>query len=232
MRELYYCCVNHFKEKMCIGRDRCYELFRSNGLVIRKKKARPRTTNSNHNYYIYPDLLNTTPKFVALKSGAMMVGDITYVATLNGWAYLSILTDMASRVIVGYALHPTLETDGPMKALQNAISFYKENNIDISCLIHHSDRGVQYCSTSYVNELKANGFGISMTQCGDPLHNAMAERINNTIKNGWLFETEGMELGDVQKLVDEAINTYNTLRPHQALGMKPPMEVLKQDAVA
>lgn len=91
MRELYVCCVRYFKEKMVIGRDQCYEIFRSNGLVQRKKRVRPKTTNSNHNYYIYPDLLNTTPKFVASTSGSMVVADITYVSTRDGWAYLSCL---------------------------------------------------------------------------------------------------------------------------------------------
>lgn len=232
MRELYYCCLEHFKEKMVIGRDRCYELFRSNGLVVRKRRTRPKTTNSNHNYYIYPDLLNTSPKFVASKSGMMVVGDITYVATLNGWAYLSLLTDTASRVIVGYALHTTLETEGPMKALQKAIRFYEDNHIDITELIHHSDRGIQYCSNLYVGELKAHGCRISMTQCGDPLHNAMAERMNNTIKNGWLFDTGKLSFEEVRELVDKAVYAYNNLRPHQALGMKSPMQVMKQHSVA
>ena len=85
MRELYACCVRKFQEKMVIGRDRCYAIFRANGLSQRKSRKRPRTTNSNHNYYIYPDLLNVTPKFVAKEFGAMVVADITYVATHSGW---------------------------------------------------------------------------------------------------------------------------------------------------
>ena len=164
MRELYVCCVRYFKEKMVIGRDQCYEIFRSNGLVQRKKRVRPKTTNSNHNYYgnyIYPNLLNTTPKFVASTSGS---------------------------IIVGYSFCPSLTMEGPMKALESAFLFYRENGIDISGLIHHSDRGVQYCSNQYVDTLKAQHISISMTQCGDPLHNALAERMNNTIKNGWLFD--------------------------------------------
>ena len=75
-----------------------------------------------------------------------------------------------------------------MKALESAFLFYRENGIDISGLIHHSDRGVQYCSNQYVDTLKAQHISISMTQCGDPLHNALAERMNNTTKNGWLFD--------------------------------------------
>ena len=157
-------------------------IFRSNGLCQRTSRKRPRTTNSNHNYYIYPDLLNVAPKFVATRLGAMVVADITYVNTGQGWAYLSLLTDASSRAIVGYALYKTLETEGPLKALEMAISFYEKYHIDMSTLIHHSDRGVQYCSNKYVERLKEHQINISMTQCGDPLHNALAERINNTIK--------------------------------------------------
>ena len=151
---------------------------------------RPKTTNSNHNYYIYPDLLNVTPKFVADTFGSMVVADITYVATCQGWAYLSLLTDAGSRAIVGYALCKTLEAEGPLKALRMAMDFYNRYNVDLSSLIHHSDRGVQYCSKLYVGMLKKHHINISMTQCGDPLHNALAERMNNTIKNGWLFDCE------------------------------------------
>ena len=121
MRELYACCVRKFQEKMVIGRDRCYAIFRANGLSQRKSRKRPRTTNSNHNYYIYPDLLNVTPKFVAKEFGAMVVADITYVATHSGWAYLSLLTDASSRAIVGYAFSKTLGTEGPLEALDMAI---------------------------------------------------------------------------------------------------------------
>ena len=164
MCELYACCVRYFKEKMVIGRDQCYEIFRSNGLVQRKRRVRPKTTNSNHNYYgnyIYPNLLNTTPKFVASTSGS---------------------------IIVGYSFCPSLTMEGPMKALESAFLFYRENGINISGLIISFRPEVQYCSNQYVDTLKAQHINISMTQCGDPLHNALTERVNNTIKNGWLFD--------------------------------------------
>ena len=229
MRELYACCVRYFKDKMVIGRDQCYNIFRSNGLVQRKRRVRPRTTNSNHNYYIYPDLLNTTPKFAACKSGTMVVADITYVATKDGWAYLSLLTDASSRVIVGFSLNQTLAAEGPMKALQSAFLFYMENGIDIGALIHHSDRGVQYCSSQYVDELKAHNVSISMTQCGNPLHNALAERMNNTIKNGWLFDCEEDTFEQVNERIKQAIYVYNNIRPHQALKMRTPMEAMMEN---
>ena len=215
MRELYACCVRYFKEKMTIGHDQCYNIFRANGFVQRKKRSRPKTTNSNHNFYIYPDLLNTAPKFVAKCSGQMIIADITYVATSGGWSYLSLLTDAASRAIVGYSLHQTLHTEGPMKALEMAFKFYRDNGQNIDALIHHSDRGVQYCSNQYINELKA--------------HNVLAERINNTIKNGWLFDCEEESFEEVEQRVEKPIFVYNNIRPHQALGMLTPMDIITRD---
>ncbi|MDC2265583.1 IS3 family transposase, partial [Bacteroides thetaiotaomicron] len=228
MRELYACCVSKFGPKMVIGRDRCYDIFRSNGLCQRTSRKRPKTTNSNHNYYIYPDLLNVAPKFVATRLGAMVVADITYVNTGQGWAYLSLLTDASSRAIVGYALYKTLETEGPLKALEMAISFYEKYHIDMSTLIHHSDRGVQYCSNKYVERLKEHQINISMTQCGDPLHNALAERMNNTIKNGWLFDCDDESFEQVSKRIEDAVYVYNHVRPHQGINMRTPMEVVSE----
>ena len=231
MRELYACCVRRFKEKMTIGRDQCYNIFRANGFVQRRKRFHPRTTDSNHNLRIYPDLLNTVPKFVAHLSGQMIVADITYVAVKSSWAYLSLLTDAAIRASVGYCLYPTLQTEGPLKALEMAFQCYNDNGLNMKTLIHHSDRGVQYCSYQYINELKIHNVNISMTRCGDPLHNALAERINNTIKNGWLFDCENESFEQVKQRIDEAIFAYNNIRPHQALGMLTPMDIIKRDAV-
>lgn len=228
MRELYACCKRYFGDKMVIGRDQCYNVFRANGLCLRRKRFRPRTTDSRHNYHIYPDLLNVTPKFVARHPGDMVVGDITYVATAQGWAYLSLLTDAASRAIVGYALHRTLDVEGPMKAIDMAMAFYKEHRVDLSALIHHSDRGVQYCSNRYVDRLRRENIRISMTQCGDPLHNALAERMNNTIKNGWLFDCSDESFEQISKRIDRAVYAYNYIRPHQGIQMRTPMEFINE----
>lgn len=228
MRELYMLCCEHFKDKMTIGRDQCYRIFRANNLVLRSKK-KPRTTDSRHNFYVYADLLNTTPKLIASYPGELLVSDITYVATDSGWAYLSLITDAYTRLIVGYALHPTLHTDGPLKSLHKAEEFFAKYNISMNNSIHHSDRGVQYCSKEYIKELKKNHMQISMTQTGDPLHNALAERINNTIKNGWLFDCEGKSYQEVEESIKHAVEMYNTVRPHQAIGMKRPIEILENN---
>lgn len=227
MRQLYELCRRKFGGKFTIGRDQCFDIFRSNGLLQRRRK-RPRTTNSNHNYYIYPDLLNTTPKLKATRVGQLCVTDITYVATKYGWVYLSLVTDAASRMIVGWALSPSLSKQGPMEALNSAIEMYTRLGVPLSLLIHHSDRGVQYCCNEYVRLLVSKRIRISMTQTGDPLHNALAERMNNTLKNGWLFDTEDKSFEEVCQLVGRAIYLYNNVRPHQALGMRTPREEMKR----
>ena len=160
-------------------------------------------------------------------STVQVIADITYVATCQGWAYLSLLTDAGSRAIVGYALCKTLEAEGPLKALRMAMDFYNRYNVDLNNLIHHSDRGVQYCSNLYVGMLKKHHINISMTQCGDPLHNALAERMNNTIKNGWLFDCEDDSFEQLDKRIADAIYAYNYLRPHHGIQMKTPMEYIR-----
>lgn len=225
-RELYELCRQRFKEKFTIGRDKFYDVLRANGLMLRRRRYRPHTTNSRHLCHIYPDLLNTHPKLVAEKNGMLMVGDITYVCCKEGFAYLSLLTDAYSRYIVGYHLYPSLDAEGPLLALKKALDFYHSNKVDLSRLIHHSDRGVQYASKDYVKMLKDNNIQISMTQDGDPLHNALAERMNNTLKNGWLFNEDTLSFKEAQESIKEAIWMYNTARPHQSLHMKVPMEVM------
>lgn len=221
MKVLYHMCRGKFGDKMRIGRDQCYALFRANGLVQRKRK-RPRTTDSRHGLRVYPDMLNTTPKFRAGLLGDMAVADITYVATSEGWAYLSLLTDAATRMIIGYSLRRTLGTEGPLAALRMGLDFYAGHGVDLSRLIHHSDRGSQYCSKEYIDTLRGVQASFSMTQTGDPLHNALAERMNNTVKNGWLFDCDGMDFSQVEGMVRRAVDIYNNVRLHQALGMATP----------
>lgn len=225
-RELHELSRQYFKEKFTIGRDRFYDILRANGLMLRRRRHRPRTTDSRHSERIYPDLLNTTPKLAPGKNGRLIVADITYVCYKGGFAYLSLLTDAYSRYIVGHSLYPTLETNGPLLALRKALDLYSALHVDISGLVHHSDRGVQYASRDYVRLLKDNNMRISMTQDGDPLHNALAERMNNTLKNGWLFNDGTLSFEEAQKAINQAVLMYNTARPHQSLDMRVPMELM------
>jgi len=225
-RELLELCRQYFGEKFTLGRDRFYDVLRANGLMLRRKRCKPRTTDSRHNNRIYPDLLNTVPKLVAAHAGHLVVADITYVYCSEGFGYLSLLTDAYSRYIVGWCFHETLETDGPVRALEMAFGCYAGFGVDITRLIHHSDRGVQYTSQTYVALLVAAKARISMTQTGDPLHNALAERMNNTVKNSWLFNNGELDFIATGGSIANAIRMYNTARPHQALGMRTPLEVM------
>ena len=225
-RELLELCRQYFGVKFTLGRDRFYDVLRANGLMLRRTRYRPKTTDSNHQNRIWPDLLNTTPKLVAKHAGQLVVADITYVWCSEGFGYLSLLTDAYSRYIVGWHFHETLETDGPAQALTMAIECFASVGISISGMVHHSDRGVQYTSQKYVEMLLAAGARISMTQTGDPLHNAMAERMNGTLKNSWLFNNGELDFIATGGSIANSIHMYNTARPHQALDMKTPLEVL------
>lgn len=224
-RELYELCRLYFRDKFNIGRDRFYDILRANGLMLRKKRFRPRTTATCQTYRLYEDLLNTTPKYTPLRNGRMIVSDITYVYTKDGLAYLSLITDAYSRYIVGHCLHHSLEAAGPLAALSEAIDTYRRFNIDTTGMIHHSDRGIQYASREYTRLLHSHSIRISMTQTGDPLHNALAERMNNTLKNGWLFNEGDMSFEQADIAIAKAIRMYNEARPHMALGMKTPYEM-------
>ena len=148
----------------------------------------------------------------------------SYVRTFSGWVYVAFVTDVYSRRIIGWQISTGLYTDLALDALQMAVWQRKRQGADLTGLVHHSDRGVQYCCNEYVDKLKSLGIQISMTQSGDPLHNALAERMNNTLKNGWLFSTEDKSLQQVRRLTKKAIELYNTFRPHQSLQMRTPME--------
>ena len=201
-RELLTLCREYFGDKFKIGRDRFYDVLRANGLMLRQRQYRPRTTDSRHHFHIYEDLLNTTPKFVAKGCGEMAVADITYVRYRDGFLYLSLLTDCYSRYIIGWCLSLTLETDGPLEALRMGLGFYQSQRISIKWLIHHSDRGIQYASFKYTDLLKANNIRISM------------------------YSYENMGFEQAQKAVANAIMMYNTARPHSALGMRTPFQVV------
>ena len=225
-RELLQLCREYFRDKFTLGRDRFYDVLRANGLMLRRKRYKPRTTDSNHNNRIYPDLLNTTPKLVARRAGQLVVADITYVYCSEGFGFLSLLTDAYTRYIVGWCFHETLETDGPAQALEMALECYAGFGIDVTDMIHHSDRGVQYTSQRYVEMLLAAKAQISMTQTGDPLHNALAERMNNTVKNSWLFNNGELDFIAAGGSISNAIHMYNNARPHQALEMRTPYEMM------
>ena len=226
-RELWELNQQYFKDKLTFGRDKFYDVLRANGLMLKKKKYRPKTTDSNHLNKIYPDLLNTSPKFAAKAPGQLIVCDITYVYCLEGFGFLSLITDAYSRYIVGYCFYESLDTEGPLAALEMAFECYDSFGISIGKnTIHHTDRGVQYTSAAYIKVLKEMQIQISMTQTGDPLHNAMSERVNGTIKNSWMVNNGDLSFTDAGTSIGKAIMMYNKARPHQGIDMKTPYEMM------
>jgi len=197
-----------------LGRDTLFELLGEHQLLIRKRKRTIQTTFSKHWYQKYPNLIR---QYEPLAPNLLWASDITYIIQETGFSYLSLITDTYSRKIVGFYLSETLEAIGCINALQMAIAGCS----DCSQLIHHSDRGVQYCSLNYVDLLKSHHIKISMTENGDPLENAIAERVNGILKEE-LLEQKYANFKTAQQCVAKAIVIYNELRPHGSCNMLTP----------
>jgi putative transposase len=199
-----------------IGRDVFFDFLQANGLLVkRRKRNKPQTTFSNHWLRKYPDLV----KGVVLSRGdELWVSDITYIRLpKKHFAYLSLVTDAYSRKIVGFCMNADLSADGPLNALEMALKGRKEK----LPLIHHSDRGVQYCALDYVDLLNDNTIAISMTQSGDPRDNAIAERVNGILKQE-LLEEVYPGIKQARQAVTAAIDIYNRIRPHSSVDMMTP----------
>jgi putative transposase len=190
-----------------MGRDAFFELLRSSGLLVRRKRRRARTTFSLHRFRKYPDLV----KGMALERPAhLWVSDITYIRIKQDFAYLSLVTDAYSRKIIGFSLSHDLSTDTCLRALKMAL----KTRTGTAPLIHHSDRGIQYCSAAYTRLLNQKGIAISMTQSGNPRDNAIAERVTCP----GTYE----DIPSAVQSVKRAVTVYNTLRPHSSLDMMTP----------
>lgn len=219
-RRLHYMLAPFMQaHQLKMGRDSLFKCLFEYGLLVRKRKRRkPVTTDSFHRYKKYKNLIK---EFVPVASNQLWVGDITYITLKNGFSYLSLITDAYSRKIVGFYLSKTLAAAGSIKALKMAL---KSNIVEANKLIHHSDRGVQYCCTDYVTILKKKKIKISMTENGDPLENAIAERVNGILKDELLQEVYA-DFGTAQNETAKAISVYNHLRPHSSISYKTPVEV-------
>lgn len=203
------------------GRDALFSLLREHNLLIRKRKRKAVTTFSKHWLKKYPNLIR---ELIPLAANLLLVSDITYIVVGDGFAYLSLITDAYSRKITGFYLSKTLEAKGSIVALKMAL----KNCSDTKNLIHHSDRGIQYCCADYVKILQGKNIKISMTENGDPLENAIAERVNGILKEE-LLQTKYGSFEDAQKSVAKAIAIYNSLRPHSSCNMLTPNEAHKKE---
>lgn len=204
------------------GRDKLFDLLGRKGLLITKRRKYTKTTNSRHWMRKYPnliqDMLPTRPEQV-------WVADITYVDSEAGHEYLHLITDAYSKQIMGHELSSNLEASSTLKALKMAIRNRKYPN---SPLIHHSDRGLQYCSKIYTDTLNEYSIKISMTENGDPYENAIAERVNGILKDEFELGDLPGNLSHNRKLTHESINIYNRLRPHLSCRMLTPVQMHAQ----
>lgn len=205
-----------------IGRDKFFDLLRSNGLLVKPKRIRAKTTCSYHHFNKYKNLIEDV---VPLGCNEIWVSDITYVWLKHedSFCYLSLITDLYSRKIVGYCVHEDLSVTGSLAALKMALRQRKDRQAP---LIHHSDRGVQYCCHAYVELLQKHKVQISMTQTGDPLENAVAERVNRTIKEEFTEDRELHFIGvtEAQTEIRKFIDFYNQQRPHRSIEWWTPNE--------
>ncbi len=199
------------------GRDKFYTLMSEHGLLVKRRRRGPKTTNSNHLYRKYPNLIRDIE---LSKSGKLWVSDITYIRTEKGFVYLSLITDAYSKKIVGWCLWPDLTSEGALNALKMAISGEKV----AQGLIHHSDRGIQYCCNDYVNYLNGTNIEISMTENGDPYENAIAERVNGILKGEYELEETYSDYFAALEAVKIAVYKYNNKRPHRSIDFMFPVD--------
>lgn len=195
-----------------MGRDALFDLVADIGLKVTRRKRKHITTNSNHIYRRYPNLIRGLEPD---GPNQIWVSDITYIRTDNEFLYLFLVTDAYSRKILGSRLARHLESINAVNSLQDAI----DNSCKpITGLIHHSDRGIQYCSKGYIHLLKQYNISISMTETGDPLENPVAERVNGILKEEYLNQYKYL----TNSQLDRAIEKYNQKRPHLSCDMLTP----------
>lgn len=215
-----------FGDVHSVGYNRFYDIIEKYSLKVRKRKRRAKTTDSDHDLPLYPNLVK---ELIPLRPNQLWVSDITYmVIYLNAqtgeydFCYLSLVTDYYTKEIIGWCVGETLEAKFAIEALEMALGrLGGRRDVD---LIHHSDRGVQYASYAYTDILRKHNIKISMTECGDPKDNAVAERVNGIVKNELLQGMSFFSIQEVRKALKAAIDFYNNERPHMSLDWRTPAE--------
>jgi transposase InsO family protein len=211
------------KNNLKIGRDKLFDILRAENMLVMRKKASLKTTNSYHHFHKYGNLIQD---IVPEKINQIWVSDITYIRTVNGFCYLALVTDVYSRKIIGFDVSNTLELIGSLRALKMAL----RRSSNITELIHHSDRGVQYCSNQYVKELRKRKIRISMTEENHCYENAIAERVNGILKDEFYLDQTFFDVSHAQRATKSAIKLYNEVRLHLSLNYKTPENVYKSIA--
>lgn len=205
-----------------LGRDGLFTYLRNKQMLVKPRKSYTKTTDSKHWMKKYPNLLKG---FEPEKPEQVLVSDITYVESDEGVHYLSLVTDASSRKILGYELSWDMKAESVVKALHQATQVCHQTK----AVIHHSDRGAQYCSSLYQEVLRLNGMVPSMTDGYDCYQNALAERVNGILKQEFLLY-RCKSFAELKVLIGESITIYNQMRPHLSLGMKTPEEVHRKAA--
>ena len=203
-----------------MGRDNFFDLLRRNKLLVRRTKRNVYTTNSKHHFHRYPNLVKD---FTPLKAHELWVADITYIPLKNRFAYLFLITDAYSRKIVGHYVSDDMKVSSAVIALKKALAQKPSETI----VIHHYDRGIQYCSIAYVQLLQQHFAHISMTQNGDPYENAIAERVNGILKTE-LVNKSYDTIDNSSNHITRCITIYNYRRRHCSLNWQIPDDVHKQ----
>lgn len=229
-----YC--KEFGDEHRVGYNRFYDIIEKYNLKVRKRKRRAKTTNSDHDLPLYPNLVKD---LIPVRPNQLWVSDITYMVIYldaqtgeYDFCYLSLVTDYYTKEIIGWCVGETLEAKFAIDALNMALERLGGRSAEgrsqgenpVLDLIHHSDRGVQYASYDYTGILKRKGIKISMTECGDPKENAVAERVNGIIKNELLMGMSFFSIEEVRRALKIAIDFYNNERPHMSLDWKTPAE--------
>ncbi|MCD4679019.1 MAG: IS3 family transposase [Bacteroidales bacterium] len=223
-RKLHTALHDKFVEQdLKVGRDALFDILREKNMLVMRKRSFTKTTNSYHHFHKYRNLIyGITPT----RKNQIWVSDITYIRTVNGFCYLALITDVFSRKIVGYDISDSLELAGCLRALKKALRRAGK----IKDLIHHSDRGVQYCSHQYVNKLKKRKIKISMTEENHCYENAIAERVNGILKDEFFLDQTFFSVVHAQRATKNAIDLYNNKRLHLSLKYKTPNMLYKNVA--
>lgn len=207
-----------------VGRDKLFDILRANHLLIKPKRSYHITTNSHHRFRKHKNLID---KVVPNRPNEHWVSDITYIGNRENPFYLALITDAYSKKIVGYDVSNSLDVKSSLAALDKAVKSRKIKGAK-EPLIHHSDRGLQYCSNAYQAILEKNTIKCSMTESHDPYANAVAERVNGILKQEFMIDRFGKNLKDKTDLVKDAIKKYNQVRPHYSCYYLTPEQMHKQ----
>lgn len=223
-RKLYFK-LSEALQELHVGRDKLFSIVKANHLEIRPKRSYHVTTNSHHRFRKHKNLIAGLD---ICRPEQVWVSDITYIGLRNNHSYLALITDAYSKMIVGYDLSDSLGAESSIRALKMAIKQRKYKNLE---LIHHSDRGFQYCCDNYQKVLLKNHIITSMTESYDPYANAVAERVNGILKDEFMLEKYSFNRKHLKLLIEDSIEKYNKVRPHYSCYMLTPEQMHLQNEI-